>query len=136
MSQRKYHAPSTWLERIVVLLCLSGCFVLMQLTVWKENEYFWTLSGGYSNWLRDLVLFFYYPYILGLIIGLLVVSRSILGKLFRQRSLNRCVLILLFAWVVFFSSIALLLANNLLNFMEGKPIHYHQPIVQPYQTFR
>lgn len=129
----RYHHPSTWLDRVAVFGCLIGAFILMQLTAWKENEYFWTLSGGYDIWLRDLVHFLYYPFLLGQIIALVITSKSLIGKLYKRRSINRCLMILFFAWVVFFSSLALLVANNLLNFLEGRPIHYHDPIMQPYQ---
>jgi len=131
----RYHEPSTWLDRVAVCFCLFATFILMQLTAWKENEYFWTMSGGYAIWLRELVYFIYYPYFLGTFICLLITSRFVLLKLYRKRMMNRCMLFLFLAWVVFGSSGALLVANNFLNLLEGRPLHYHAPMDQPYRPY-
>lgn len=126
--------PSTWLERFIVVICLLTALLLMQLTAWKENEYFWTLSGGYPIWLREAVQILYYPTLLGTLILHFFISRIMLIKLYRKRAMNRCLFILGFSWLLVYGSIMLLLANNVLNFIQGRPIHYHAPILQPYHA--
>jgi hypothetical protein len=113
---------------------LLASIVLMRFTAWKENEYFWTLAGGYPFWLRDIIDFFYYPYYLGLFIVLIVTTSSMSKRFYKKRKISHAFLILCLTWMCFLGCSFLLFANNFLNLMHDRPLHYHQPIQQPYQV--
>lgn len=131
--KKEIHLPSRWLERIVVGFCVFAAFVLYRFTAWKENEYFWTLSGGYPLWLRDIVDSLYYPFFIVVFVMLVIVTSSIWKRLYPLRKINHCFFVLCLAWLIFMGSFFLLAANNILNFINGRPFHYHDPIVQPYR---
>lgn len=101
---------------------------LIRLTLWKENQFFWMDLGGYPLWLRDSVRFLYYPYLFFTATTLCVVTRSVMGRLFRQFAYRRVWVLLLFTWVLFFSNCGLLVANNIVNILSDRPLHYHDPI--------
>ena len=95
--------------------------------VWlRETPYFWTNAGGYPLWLRDLVLIAYYP-LLMVYVGLL--SFLSWQLIFRPSRCTRlfCVeaLALLFLWLVVALVATLMLANNITNIIDGRPLHDH-----------
>ncbi len=95
--------------------------------VWlRETPYFWTNAGGYPLWLRDLVLFTYYPLLL-VYVGLLsFMSWQLICRPPRFARLF-CVeaLVLLFLWLVVALVATLMLANNIANIIDGRPLHDH-----------
>lgn len=99
------------------------------LTVLKETPAFWTNAGGYPVGLRHFVLDFYYPLLLTYLVTLIALTLRGVSLLFR----NDCAAALLFfaalmpAWLVTFLTIGLLVANNAVNLIEGRPLHYHAP---------
>lgn len=119
------HKPSRWSERFAIVFALLLCALLVRLTLWKESEIFWLAIGGYPIWQRRLVELLYYPYMLFTLLALLALSWSAILRLITQLQVKRVWLLLLFAWVVFGSCLGLLFANNLLNYIQGRPIHYH-----------
>jgi hypothetical protein len=122
------HQSSQWFERVAIVSCCCFVIALIRLTLWKENEFFWYNFGGYPIWLRESVQLLYYPYLLFTAMCLCIVSRSVLGRLFRELCYSRVWGILLAAWILFFSNCGLLVANNLINIFENKPLHHHEPI--------
>jgi hypothetical protein len=120
--------PSNWFERLAIAGCCIFVLGLIRLTLWKENEYFWLNAGGYPIWLRDSVRFFYYPYFFFTAATLCVVTRSALGRFVRQLDYHRVWLVLLAAWIIFFSNCGLLVANNIENIWKDQPLHHHDPI--------
>lgn len=119
---------SSWFERLAVAGCCIFVVGLIRLTLWKEDQYFWLNAGGYPIWLRDSVRFLYYPYLFFTTATLCVVTHSVLGRFIRELAYRRVWIALLLAWILFFSNCGLLVANNLVNLLEDKPLHYHDPI--------
>jgi hypothetical protein len=119
---------SNWFERAAIVGCCLFVMGLIRLTLWKENQFFWMHAGGYPIWLRESVRFLYYPYLFFTATTLCVVTRSVIGRLFRQLAYRRIWALLLFTWVLFFSNCGLLVANNLINLWSSRPLHYHDPI--------
>lgn len=122
------HRSSHWLERLAILGCCLFVFGLIRLTLWKENELFWLNDGGYPIWLRDSVQLLYYPYLFFTATTLFVVSRSVSGRFIREFVYHRVWALLLVAWILFFSNCGLLIANNVKNILNDKPLHHHDPI--------
>ena len=93
----------------------------------KETEAFWRNYGGYPLWLRDYVLFFYYPMTMLLLIfqSLTTVGFSITMIRNRRREGFYGVLIMLPSWLLTFVALGLLMANNIINYLEGRPLHWH-----------
>ncbi|MGZ0655031.1 hypothetical protein ACWPKO_14535 [Coraliomargarita sp. W4R53] len=122
------HRPSQWWERIAILGCCLFVIGLIRLTLWKENQFFWLNIGGYPIWLRESVRFAYYPYLLFTAMSLCIVTRSVIGRFIRQLMYCRAWVLLLAAWILFFSNCGLLVANNVKNIWADKPLHHHEPI--------
>jgi hypothetical protein len=116
-------AIAAGISMLIFALCIGV------LTVLKEPPAFWTNAGGYPVGLRHFVLEFYYLLLLAYLGILLGLTLRGVGLLFR----NDCAAALLFfaalmpAWLVTFLSIGLLVANNAVNLIEGRPLHYHAP---------
>lgn len=117
---------SPWWERLTLTGLLLLALLLVHLTLWKENELFWREAGGYPLWLRQSVEAVYYPYLLFVIAAALALSYSVLARFFRTMKLSRIWLLLLLAWLVITGSMGLLLANNISNFINGRPLHEHR----------
>ena len=93
----------------------------------RENQAFWTNAGGYSEGLRETVKTFYYPLLIfnAILLGLL--TFTFIARLKPPYSIIGLQICMLMAcWGLFFGSAAVSWANNLLNFLEGRPIHYHK----------
>lgn len=123
-------AKSAILGILFVLGCL-GLLALEFLVFWfsclRENQAFWTNAGGYPVGLRESVLTFYYPLLALNAILLGLATFGFIARLkppYSMLGLQACVLLV--CWGVFFGSAAVSWANNLLNFLEGRPIHYHK----------
>ncbi|MGB0744645.1 MAG: hypothetical protein ACPGSB_08970 [Opitutales bacterium] len=121
---------STVHERLEIAGLLISSMGLVQLTLWKESEVFWLNLGGYPIWLRESVKALYYPYLFFVLSFALIVTRSVIGRLYEDFRLRRAWFLLLVSWIIIFSSLGLLLANNLNNLMEGRSIHYHDTVVE------
>ena len=95
--------------------------------VWlREDSRFWTNAGGHPLWLRDLVLVAYYPLLL--VYGALLPFLSWLWLCCPARSVRLfCVeaTVLALLWVVVALVITLMLANNVANLIDGRPLHAH-----------
>ena len=95
--------------------------------VWlRETPDFWTNAGGYPLWLRDLVLVAYYPLLFAYLAWLPFLSWR---WIFRpSRDIRRfCVEAVLLAllWAVIALVVTLMLANNIGNLLDGRPLHSH-----------
>ena len=114
-----------WLHRFGLALLALGHALLLPATALKETPLFWRSEGGFPLWLRQVIGTLYYP-------GLLVVtsfqvglSYVIFARLVRhQRGCGNTLAILIF-WGSLGLLFAILVANNLTNYLEGKPIHAH-----------
>jgi hypothetical protein len=103
------------------LLPCAGLWLLA--TALKETPRFWRNEGGYPPELRAFLLDFYYP-----ATGLL--AAVALGALVRALTAGiRPGRVALVGWLatvlVLGAGAALLVANNLTNLLEGRPLHQH-----------
>ncbi|MCC5842496.1 MAG: hypothetical protein JJT96_20435 [Opitutales bacterium] len=107
------------------ILSLIFAIGLGVLTSLKETPEFWTHAGGYPVGLRHLILHFYYPTLLAYLLFL---------ASFTTRGLNLSIkgdcgkgllylLALAPAWLITAFNIGLLVANNVVNLLEGNPLH-------------
>ena len=98
--------------------------ILLWFACLRENKTFWTNAGGYSLELRDAVLWFFFPLLL---LNLLLLScltfvfvtslRPPLGMIV----MKLCAL--LACWGLLGGAMAVSGADNLLNLLEGRPLH-------------
>lgn len=92
-------------------------------TILRETPMFWRNEGGYPVGLRALVLDAYYPATAALVFVCLVGIASVVRR--AQRMSRACVI----AWFVLVGCLGLGLAmagaNNVVNLLEGRPVHYH-----------
>lgn len=121
------HSPSLWTERLAIVGLLFFSLVHTQLTIWKETEIFWLDVGGYPIWLREVVKTLYYPYSLFLITAALMITRSVCGRFLRELRVHRVWVLLAISLLIMSGSFGLLVANNLINVIEGRPVHSHVP---------
>ncbi len=118
--------PVTLLKPLLYAVAILMAGLLLPFVWLREAPQFWTNAGGYPLWLRDLVLVAYSP--------LLLIYVGLLGFLswlwiFRPSRFARlfCVeaLVLLFLWAVVALVATLMLANNIANLIDGRPLHDH-----------
>lgn len=103
-------------------LALAVAALWLGMTVLKETPSFWRNAGGYPVGLRQFVLDLYYPITAGLLIaGLFQLSAIVFGG---QRSRAVVVVTLVF-FAVLAAGLGLLVANNVVNLMEGRELHAH-----------
>ena len=99
---------------------LMLALMLAQLTIWREMDEFWLNAGGYPIWLRDFVLFTFYPYLFFVLIVATILTSSVIKQFFKHLRFYGHEIVLVFAWVVIFACLALMLANNLASLFEIK----------------
>jgi len=66
----------------VLVLGLVG--VLVVFAVLRENQVFWTNAGGYPIWLRDLVLWTFYPILAITGMSLILLSMACFSRVCRS----------------------------------------------------
>jgi hypothetical protein len=108
------------------LVNLSFLLVLMFFAGLRELPVFWTDAGGWPVWLRGLVEVGFYPmfFVELALLGLLsVFGVNLAGA--RHPSAGVSVVLLWFAWLLLFTVVAVVAANNLENLISGRPLHWH-----------
>jgi len=76
------HATLTGIGMMATTLLVLGLgMVLIWFSVLRENEEFWTNAGGYPIWLRDLVLWTFWPLVLGSVTVLFGLSAICVAKI-------------------------------------------------------
>ena len=128
MALRIQYAKSSWTERLAIAGLLLFSAMLVQLTMWKESDLFWMNIGGYPLWLRQLVQALYYPYLFFVLTVAAMLLRSVVGRFFRTFKFCKAWFALLFALIVISGSLGLLVANNMINLIENRPLHYDFPV--------
>ena len=133
-------SKSTWTERLAIAGLLVASIVLLRLTFWKENELFWLDVGGYPLWLRQSVESLYYPYLLTVVMSAATVCWSFAIRFCRTLMLSRAWFVLFAALLLIAVSMTLLVSNNVDNFINGRPVHYHgsqdyNPELEVYNVF-
>ena len=118
MSEQKQKSVGLQYFKCFTLLLLS--LLLTQLTIWREMDEFWLNAGGYPIWLRNFVLFTFYPYLFFVITLALILSQSVIRQFFKHLRFYGYEIILVFAWVMIFACLALMLANNVVSLFEIK----------------
>lgn len=119
-----------WTLRIVGLfgLALFLNLVLLVFVLLREDPPFWRNAGGYPTWLRELVLYTFYPLLAVQFLALLSASVCQCCALPLDRAFRLGGLVfLLLLWLVFGIVLGLLLWNNVENLMNGRDLHYHPP---------
>jgi hypothetical protein len=112
-----------WIQGFAALAWLSGNLAM---TILKENVHFWRNAGGYPVPLREFTLHFYYP----ILFVSLVICCALSWRLLRRYTVRyycpifSCGLVLL-PWCLLFLNCGVLVANNINNMIEGRPLHYH-----------
>ncbi len=98
--------------------------------VWlKEDPMFWRNAGGWPVWLRETVLWGFYPLLAleaAVLAGLTRWSRGTLQAL-RPREALAALAVLALSWGLAGLVVLLLVANNLANLFQGRPTHWHGP---------
>lgn len=127
--QQKQLAKESLRSVIFVLCCivlLAPEILLFWFSCLREDQVFWTNAGGYPVGLRHTVLFGFYPLLALNLAGLLGLTFVFLATLRRPLCMVGLKLsAILICWGVFSGAMAISGANNLINFLEGKPIHGH-----------
>ncbi len=131
MAVKLQYTRSTWAERFAIGGLLVFSLLLVQLTIWKESQLFWMDVGGYPIWLRQSVQTLYYPYLFFVLACAAMLCRSVMGRLFQSFQLCKAWLLLVAALAIISGSLGLLVANNLINLVNDRPLHYHRPIESP-----
>jgi hypothetical protein len=120
------NATSRMVARLGPWLLLPSLSGWIAVTTLKETPLFWRNAGGYPAGLRAAVLHGYYPATLLLIVGCAV------GGVVALRSSATHSRVQLTGWtlcaLILGAGLALLLANNLINLLDGRPLHYHAPL--------
>ena len=114
---------------VTTLLAIGAGLLLVWFAVLRENHVFWTYGGGYPIWLRDLVLWTYWPLLLGTIGLLFVLSAACFARLGGGlRFMVLELMLLLLGWGEVVASGCISLENNVQNLLHGSPIHNHQQV--------
>lgn len=99
-----------------------GLVALAVMVAFRENQGFWKQPDPSTAWTRPLVQFGYYPTIL--LVGSAIVRSIFLSdRTIRARSWFK----LWLATVCLSGILVYGFANNLLNYLDGRPVHYHAP---------
>jgi hypothetical protein len=118
--------PVTLLRPLLYAAAILMAGLLLPFVWLREAPHFWTNAGGYPLWLRDLVMVAFYP-LLFVYVGLLAVLSWL--WIFRPSRFARlfCVeaLVLALMWLVVVLVAMLMLANNISNILDGRPLHSH-----------
>jgi hypothetical protein len=109
----------SWLPWVLLPVVLGWIAV----TVLRETPVFWRNEGGYPIGFRALVHDGYYPATATLVFVCLV---GLVGVVQRAQRLSRACVV---AWFVVVGCLGLGLAmagaNNIINLIESRPLHYH-----------
>lgn len=114
-----------WLM-VTTTLCLILGLILIWFATLRENQAFWTNAGGYPIWLRDLVLWAFYPLLFGTIILHFSLGTACFSRI--CRSLRFFVfesLFLLLCGGLIVTSGFIAFGNNIQNLLNGNPIRHH-----------
>ncbi len=132
MSRTRYSSSPMLSPREALVFGLGGSVQILLLLglgglAWlKEQPLFWRNIGGWPVWLREMVRLFFYPF-LGLeLVALLGFSLAITYWIGQGRLHSGAgILMLVVLWGLILAVIAIVVANNLVNLMEGRPWHWH-----------
>jgi len=132
-SQLNREWGSSPLGKAVFFVSLGIAYFLLNIgfiyvTLLKESGEFWQHSGGYPVAVRDTVRMFYYPLLAMLFLFQGLTTIALLKCCLRRLSVTGIcgMLALLPAWILTFTGIGILTANNLDNLVEDRPLHWHQ----------
>jgi hypothetical protein len=113
--------------RTAGLFVVNGALLVLTtpLAVVREDPLFWRNAGGWPVWLRDLVNTAFYPLFGGQLAVMVLISGLVLYRrsLARWRKQTWPLALLMWLWIA--GIVALITANNLGNYLEGRPLHWH-----------
>ena len=118
--------PVTLLRPLLHAAAILMAGLLLPFVWLRETPYFWTNAGGYPLWLRDLVQVAYYPLLFVYAGWLAFLSWQWMFRPSRSAKLF-CVeaMVLALMWMVVVLVAMLMLANNISNLIDGRPLHDH-----------
>ncbi|MBB5032967.1 hypothetical protein [Prosthecobacter vanneervenii] len=116
-------APLRPLQHVAAFL-LAGVLLLF---VWlREEPRFWTYAGGYPVWLQQTVLLAFYPLLLAQCALLAFLSWQLISRPSRQARLCCMELLMMVVhWGMLGLVVLMMVANNVANLMDGRPLHDH-----------
>lgn len=118
--------PITFFKPLFYVAAFLKAGFLLPFVWLRETPYFWTNVGGYPLWLRDLVLIAYYPLLLVYVGSLSFLSWQLLCQPARSvRGFCVEAVVLGLLWLVVALVATLMLANNIANLIDGRPLHDH-----------
>ena len=113
---KEHKRKSIRLQYCKCIFLLLMTLLLAQLVIWREMDEFWMNAGGYPIWLREFVLFTFYPYLFFVLIVAITLTSSIVKYFFTHLRFYGYEIVLASAWVVILACLSLMLANNIINF--------------------
>jgi hypothetical protein len=112
-----------------ILLFFNGAagLALLVSSVLREDPLFWRNAGGYPVFVRHMVYYLHYPLLLLVFAGTLAASLLALQffALTRGATGARLLLACGFQWLLFAAALTIMLWNNIVNLLNGHPLHYH-----------
>ncbi len=126
-------SPRGSLDAAVFLFAALFTAIPESLLIWfsslRESKAFWTNAGGYSLGIRNTVLLYYYPLAALVFLLLIGLTALFISELHPPLTLLKLKLAALLAcWGLFFSSLAISTADNIINLLEGRSLlNHHQP---------
>ncbi len=113
---------------LCILFTAACAFLLLILSAFallREDPLFWQNAGGWPVWLRELVLYTFYP-LFGLLLMLLTTLALICVSgigLGQAKMWVRIPTLLLALWL---GAVGVMVAgNNVANLVTGRPLHWH-----------
>lgn len=98
--------------------------VVVSMAWLRETPLFWRNAGGWSEWFRDTVRLSFWPLLLVQTVGL--AASTGWGVLLPDPRRGHLILrlgALMLLWMAWTGMLGFVLANNLVNLLEGRPIH-------------
>lgn len=115
---------------IFLVMLVNGAISLVVFagTLLRETPEFWRNAGGYPVSLRNLVYLAYYPLLLLIFSGSIMGSLLALRFLARHKGIGSGLLVLsILQWVLLLIILVIMLWNNVDNWVNGRPLHFHSP---------
>ena len=132
MHPHPHASPRGNLDAAVFLSAALFTAIPESILIWfsslRESNAFWTNAGGYSLGIRNTVLLYYYPLAALVFLLLIGLTALFISELHPPLTLLKLKLTAILAcWGLFFSSLAISTADNIINLLEGSSlINHHQ----------
>lgn len=120
---RRNISSAAWWMDVLGLLCLIA--ILIGMGWLRETPLFWRNEGGWPVWLRDVVRWTFWPLLLCVVLRLAWRTlRTLLRPGPNPRHLLVQIPVLMALWLLLGGVTGFVLANNMVNVLEGRPMHF------------